>query len=393
VAGACLFTAPFLIWEIEYFRNPGTAFYRIEMVFAVAFLAFLPLYHRLRQYGLWRWELAGLLSIPVAAAGFYQPRAGVVATGVAFCAFTLGRALLAKCAAMPERPLEQVVVSIAAGFGLLCPVLLGIGMLRGYYPGILLALILLPPLLLWRHLIAIPRLVVDIHRSWSTAEELRTPLGTVLVAFAALFLITASMVALAPSIAFDVLRYHLPEAQTYAARHGLAVLPFLSMSLMPQNTETLMTLAFSLGGQAAAQMISPMFFLLSIGAVFVLARQFGASVLGALAAVVLAGSTPFIHWSGSVAKNDLPLAFFELGAARLFSVARDSQVPLDRSGSAIYRNFARDKVHCGFRSAPARRPVWIRGVEAAPPHARSRFDAPGRRGQRAVMASASLRPH
>src|SRR5262249_37935428 len=81
-----------------------------------------------------------------------------------------------------------------------------------------------------------------------------------------------------------------------------------------QNAETLMTLAFALGGQAAAQMISPVFFLLTAAVVFSIVRHFGACVLAALAALVLGSSIPFVHWTGSVAKNDVQLAFFELAA-------------------------------------------------------------------------------
>ena len=141
---AFLITLPFLIWEIDYFRHPGPSFYRMELVFAAAFLLFLPLYHRLRQYGLWRWELAGLLSIPVSMAAIYEPRATFVVAALALSAFTLGRALLSKRVSLPGQPLEEIVVSTGVGFGLLCPVLLGIGMLRGYYAGVFLLLLILP---------------------------------------------------------------------------------------------------------------------------------------------------------------------------------------------------------------------------------------------------------
>src|ERR1700730_8000887 len=58
-----------------------------------------------------------------------------------------------------------------------------------------------------------------------------------------------------------------------------------------------MVLAYSLGGQAAAQMAPPQFYGLTLLLLFVLARRCGATPLGALARPVFAVTLPFVHWS------------------------------------------------------------------------------------------------
>src|SRR5262249_14210687 len=153
---ASLATTPFLIWEIEYFRHPGVQYYRIELALAALFLLSLPLYHHVRQRGFWRWELAALLCIPCIAGTICQPRAALATVCLALCAFSMGRALLSFCRMIPERPLDQIVVSVATGFGLLCPSLFLIGVAHAFFPGVFLALLILPPAAFWPHLTRLP---------------------------------------------------------------------------------------------------------------------------------------------------------------------------------------------------------------------------------------------
>jgi 4-amino-4-deoxy-L-arabinose transferase-like glycosyltransferase len=203
---------------------------------------------------------------------------------------------------------------------LLATAMFVLGLAGGYYPVVFALLLSLICLAFFRGIPELWRALRAVDRVWADAAELRGWLGTLLVAFAVLFLLSASMVILAPSLAFDVLRYHLAEVQAYNAQHALVILPFLDISYTPQNTELLMTLASGLGGQPAAQMVPPLFFALSLLMVFALARRSGASPLGALAGAIFAGTIPFLHWTGSVAKNDLALAFFVLAA--LYSYLR-----------------------------------------------------------------------
>jgi len=75
-----------------------------------------------------------------------------------------------------------------------------------------------------------------------------------------------------------------------------------------------MTAGLMLAGQPCAQMLPPVFFLLAALLLVRIVRACGGSPTGAVCGVVFAASVPFLHWTGSVAKNDLAMAFFELAA-------------------------------------------------------------------------------
>ena len=104
---------------------------------------------------------------------------------------------------------------------------------------------------------------------------------------------------------------HLPSAMFYSAKQALVPLAGLDYSYFPQGFEVLMTAAHLFAGQAAAQMISPTFFGLTAFFVFVVARECGLARAPAIAATIFGTSIPFLHWTGSVAKNDIALALFQ----------------------------------------------------------------------------------
>jgi hypothetical protein len=122
------------------------------------------------------------------------------------------------------------------------------------------------------------------------------------------------MVILAPSLAYDVVRAHLPLVHVYASQHALYTPSYLTYGFFPQAVEMLMTLGYTLGGDPAAQMLPPVYFALALLMVFRIGRICGLGPFPALAGMVFAGTMPFLHWTGSVAKNDLAFAFFVLAA-------------------------------------------------------------------------------
>jgi hypothetical protein len=163
-----------------------------------------------------------------------------------------------------------------------------------------------------------------LNRAWSETPETAGWLGLLLTGFFACFILCGTLVVLAPSLAYDVLRKHLPAALAYAAQHSWQPLPFNDYTYLPQGLETLMTLGCSLAGQAAAQMLPPVFFVLTLLLLIRLARACGAGRFAALAGILFAASIPFLHWTGSVAKNDLAVAFFVLAALDCFLRWRES---------------------------------------------------------------------
>ena len=119
---------------------------------------------------------------------------------------------------------------------------------------------------------------------------------------------------LAPTLSWDAMKMHLPLSQYYLQVHALEPKPGLDYSFFPQAAESLFALAWSLGGQPAAQLIAPLFFALSLLAAWVLARECGADSGEALAGVSLVASLPVLHWAESVPKNDAVVTFFMLAS-------------------------------------------------------------------------------
>ena len=86
-----------------------------------------------------------------------------------------------------------------------------------------------------------------------------------------------------------------------------------------------MALAWSLGGQPAAQLISPLFWVSFPPASSPIARSCNLSNAAAFAGVVAAAMMPFAHWSGSNSKNDSAMVFFQ--AAALLAFLRSARNP------------------------------------------------------------------
>jgi hypothetical protein len=267
-----------------------------------------------RSHFLWRYELAVIITIPVVAALLREPRATVVVAILFAASYCAGHALCDRFDWSTEGPAADLVISTAAGFALLNSVLFASGLARLWQPWFF-ALVLLAPILLFRRNLAeLTTSVAAIFRRWGDLKELQSPLCGILIPFAAILAICAAATMLAPTLSWDAMKLHLPLARYYVDVHALAPKPDLIYSFFPQATESLFALAWSLAGQPAAQLIAPLFFVLTLLALWVLARDCGADAQGALAGVVLAASVPLIHWAESVPKNDAALTFFLLSS-------------------------------------------------------------------------------
>src|SRR5260370_9393561 len=127
-------------------------------------------------------------------------------------------------------------------------------------------------------------------------------------------IITASMVMLAPALHYDVNVVDLPLAHYFASQHALRAPAFLSYGYNPQGVEVLMTVGYIFGGDAAAQMLPPVFFALTLMLAYRIGRVCGLERFASFAGVVFVAPTPLIHDDRTVAKNDLTLAIFAVSA-------------------------------------------------------------------------------
>jgi hypothetical protein len=305
-------TAGIVRWHVEYFRSPGPQFYRAAIIGLPLLAAGALAWSRLRTRFLWRHELAAILLIPAAAALLREPRATLVIAALFAACYCAGRALCVRCGWITDAPAADLLFSMATGFALLNAVLFVSGLARIWYPWFF-ALLLLTPLLVFRaNLRRLTSTLRAIFRRWGQLDDLRSPLAGILIPFAAILALATTVLMLAPTLSWDAMKMHLPLSQYYLQVHALEPKPGLDYSFFPQATESIFALAWSLGGQPAAQFIAPLFFALSLLAVWILARDCGADASEAFAGVVFAASLPVLHWAASVPKTDAALTYFLL---------------------------------------------------------------------------------
>jgi 4-amino-4-deoxy-L-arabinose transferase-like glycosyltransferase len=324
LAAAVWLTGPGFVWQVEYFRSPGPRFFRLLIFLLAVAPAGMWVYQRLRRPRLWRWEFSLVAAIPVAAAFLYEPKAAAVTLAVVFATFVLGRRARSVCGIAANGTVEDIAVSTGLGLGALHCALFLMG-LAGWYTApaflILLAAFLIIGRREWIAFFAAPG---RLHRAWGAIGELRGWAGALGIVFGAALTICGVMVMLAPSVAYDVVRAHLPLVHYYAAQHALRTPAYLDYGYFPQAVETLMMLGYMLAGDAAAQMLPPVYFVLALLMAFRIGRICGLSRFTALAGTLFAAAIPLVHWTGSVAKNDLALAFFMLAALHGYLRWRES---------------------------------------------------------------------
>jgi len=307
-------TLPGLLWHLNYFATYGPRFRQLFPVLVILLGGVCAGYVYLRAKGLWRYELVGLTGIALAGMAIYQPRATLVAIFIGTAQFALGRRTLRILGFTFAGIAEEIALSAAAGLAEIIGALFVVGLLRLYYPLVFLAMLALPCVVLFSEVKRLFALLRRAHQRWGSLTAMRCAPAGVLMFFSAIFLVCSLAVILSPSLVFDALSYHLADARYFAEGHALAPLRFQPNSYFPQGFEVLMAMAYALGGQPAAQMIGPLFFVLSLAAAFAVARRCGIAVEAALAGLAFVAATPFLLFEGAVVKNDFALAFFLLCA-------------------------------------------------------------------------------
>jgi hypothetical protein len=307
-------TLPGLLWHLNYFATYGPRFQQIFPALAILLAGACAAYVYLRGKWLWRYELVGLAGITLAALVVYQPRATLFTIIFGTAQFALGRRTLRMLGLSFMGIAEEIALSSAAGIAEMMGALFVVGLLRLYYPLVFLAMLALPCVLLFSEVKCLFSLLRRAHQRWASLIVLRSAPAGVLVFFSTIFLICSLAVILSPSLVFDALSYHLADARYFTEIHALAPLRFQPNSYFPQGFEVLMAMAFALGGQPAAQMIAPLFFVLSLAAAFAVARRCGIATGAALAGLAFVAATPFLLFEGVIVKNDFTLAFFLLCA-------------------------------------------------------------------------------
>ena len=310
--GLLLSIQPFLR-HIDFFRNTGPLFPAIKALPFLLIAAALA-HSKLRSKGWWRYELNLLTAVVLGVALLSQPRATLVILWLALASFSLGSAISQRLSLKPS----EAPIAVLLGLGSFILVLTAVGRLGGFYPWVFVAILSIPLPFLFRFRASAFASILHPYHAWKRADELATPTASLAVFFSFIFACCSLLMMLTPVMAFDVLAYHLPLAELYNTTHRLQPLASIPQSFYPQGFEVLLSLASSLGGRMAAQMVAPLFFLLFLWIAFRIARECGESTAGTLIGVVAAGTLPFLHWTGSVPKNDMASSAFQLASLYAF---------------------------------------------------------------------------
>ena len=311
-------TADVFRWHLDYFRSPGPQFHRLAVIIIPAVAVSAWVYCGVRRAKLWRYEPYVIAFVIVGACLAYEPAAFLMVTGVFLACSAVGRFVLRRVGLTLGNPLERLTLTFGAGAGLLIFLLFLCGMFRLFYAPVFAAILVVPLLVFWSD---IWRTLLDIRalfQRWQSCDQARHPLAGVAVVFGFLAMLCSLMVMLAPSIAFDPVAVHIPSARFYAEIHALRPVTGITYSYYPQGFEMLWTFAYVVAGQAGMQLISGLFFPLFLVILTRLARECGLDHGASLLAAICAATLPFLHWSGSVVKNDLALGYFELLALYSF---------------------------------------------------------------------------
>lgn len=312
VVFAALVVKPFRT-HLAYAREHHPDLFAVFVLAAGATCVLAPVaYHRILRRWLWQYEPLVLAGMVLAAGLVYAPKACLALFWTAATAYVAGWRVLGWLGLQPVPGWSRLIYCPGLGFGLL----LGVAMMLGLLGALKLAWVTIAWLALdalgWRGLRVLGRDLAELLDRWRACGELQHSLVSLVIPPAAVLVVTALLPVLAPSIAFDPLKVHLAAAQFYARTARLWPLPTEPLTIGPQGFELLLACQWLMGGQVAAQMLHPVFWVLALLVGARLARRWGASPVAVVVGTALAFAVPFAHWTGTVPKNDWFVAYFIL---------------------------------------------------------------------------------
>lgn len=209
---------------------------------------------------------------------------------------------------------ERLGLALLLGYGVLALLVNGLawtGLLTA--PVVLAALLMLSAGIVRSWLPSrstIERTLDSARRAWSPVD-VRVPavgLACLVLCFGSAFLW-----AIAPSVHWDALWYHLPLAARDAAHEGFAPLPYYAASHYIGLAHALYSLSFILDGPPLPALLHLSFSLITTMLVFGLARRRAGDVAGWTAAVAFA-SMPMVTWLAGTAYVDHVVTAYIFGA-------------------------------------------------------------------------------
>ncbi len=217
-------------------------------------------------------------------------------------------------------------LSALAGFGIFSLLLFALGISHAFYPWVFVLLFTAPLALFWKSFRDLVEELRTMRSAWLQDQEMTAPHVSIAVFASIIFALITAATLLTPAWNGDTVQFHLPLMRVFLSTHALTVPAAIPYGFFPQGFEVLGMTAYALAGQIAAQFVNPAIFCLALLVLYRIARSCGISRSWAVTGVVLGVSIPFVHWTGSVTKNDLPLAAYELAALLCYFRWRETQL-------------------------------------------------------------------
>jgi hypothetical protein len=299
---------PFL-QNLDIFRQVDPKLYLLMLAALGVTIPAAAAYHFARRRAFWRWESIALPVAIVLLCAIYSPGGVAMTLWMLAAAFTTGRFATDKLGVQAD-----LALSTLAGFGIFSLLLSVLGMSHAFYPWVFALLFAIPPILFWKRFSDLPAELRAMRSGWLSDPDATAPHVSIAIFAAIVLAIITAATLLTPAWNGDTIQFHIPLMRVYLSAHALTVPAAIPYGYYPQGFEVLAAAAYALAGQTAAQFVNPAFFCLAILVLYRIARCCGISRSWAVTGVVLGVSIPFVHWTGSVTKNDLPLAAYQLAA-------------------------------------------------------------------------------
>jgi Dolichyl-phosphate-mannose-protein mannosyltransferase len=299
---------PFLD-NLEIFRQVDPRIYVLMLGALGASVLAAAIYHWFRRRAFWRWEPIVLPIVFVLLCAVYSPSGVVVTLWMLAAAFAAGRFATARLGIQAD-----FALSTLAGFGIFSVLLFVLGSSHAFYPWVFVLLFAIPPILFWKCFGDLASELGAMRSGWLNDPGLAAPHASIAIFAAIVLALIGATTLLTPAWNGDTIQFHIPLMRVFLSAHALTVPPAIPYGYFPQGFEVLAAAVYALAGQIAAQFVNPAFFCLAILVLYRIARCCGVSRSWAVAGVVLGIAIPFVHWTGSITKNDLPLAAYQLAA-------------------------------------------------------------------------------
>jgi hypothetical protein len=349
VLAGFLAVPPFL-WHVDLFRTHSpAAIVSLLPAVPVMLAAGAWLTHRLRRP---RWELLVLGAAPLLIFAARAPLGTLAAALLLLSSHAIGERVLRD---PPPGLAIRLGLRLAAGIGVQMVALFAIGM-AGWIGVPALLLLTAPAALSWP---GIRREWNCLRNAWTETDDVLHPAVSTILFFALAMGCIGALWAVTPAIAFDPLKMHLASARWYAETGALTPAPLVLESYYPQGAELFMAILWAAGGQAAAQMQSPMLLIPSVLLTIAVLLQCGLSRAAAVCGALAGFSIPYIHWTSFVAKNDIALVLFLLACVAALLARR----PV---AAAFFLAMAFEVKHVALFGAVALTPIFLHRIWHSP---------------------------